>query len=229
MKKLLCLLVALTVVMLGPLSVYAVTTSGPINVSAQIQAGTPDMTVAIHRMPSGDWTKINWTETLTAMTFDKFTVASRTVGGSPVSQWTSVDLFAAFVYADGLGAKYQIKSSGAGTFTSGANTLPGNSFACIPVYSANDQFKYPDGTIVIQGPMPAAAVLGTEGPALVSNKSIYTSENPGSARIIQSIYAFPPYNADGSLPYTGYSPILSSQVNGTYTGVTVTITIAPAA
>ncbi len=226
MKKGLCLLVALAVLMLGPLGVYAVTTSGPISVSAQIQAGTPDMTVALHRMPSGDWSQINWTESLTAMTFDKFTVASRTVGGSPVSQWTSVDLFAAFVYADGLGAKYQITSTGTGTFANGANTLPSGSFACIPTYSADDQFKYPDGTVVTQGAMPSAAVLGTSGPALVSNKVVYTSENPGSARIIQAIYAFPPYNADGSSPYTGYAPIPASQVNGTYTGVTVTINIA---
>jgi hypothetical protein len=229
MKKGLCLLVALAVVMLGPLSVYAVSTSGPISVSASIVAGTPDMTVVIHKIPKGDWTQINFNDTAeTAMTFDKFTIADRTVGGNPVSQWTSVDVWAAFVYADGIGSKYQITSTGTGTFTSGANTLPGSSFACIPVYTPNDQFKYPDGTLHAQGAMPSGAVLGTEGPALVSNKLVYTSEAPaGSARILQVQYAFPPYNTDGSVPYVGYAPIPSSQVNGTYTGVTVTVNIAP--
>lgn len=230
MKKALCLLVAVAVVVLGPLSAYAVTTSGPISVSAAIVAGTPDMTVVIHRMPKGDWNLINWNETLTAMTFDKFTVASRTVGGNPISQWTSVDIFAAFVYADGYGAKYQITSSGTGHFLNGTNPqLPDGSFVCTPVYSPNDQFKYPDGTVVAQGDMPSGATLGSPEKALMANKSVYKSESPaGSAHIIQTIYSFPPYNANGTPPIaSGYDYIRSSQANGTYTGVTVTVNIAP--
>jgi hypothetical protein len=226
MKKGLYFAVALVLVLFGALSVYAVTTSGPINVTANINAGTPDMTVVIHKLPNGDWQQINWLETLSAMNFNKFTVVSRTVGGTPVSQWTSVDLFAAFVYADGLGKQYSVTSTGTGTFSDGAgHTLPAGSFACIPVYTADDEWKYPDGTTMKQGAMPSGAVLGSKGMALQANKPIYTSENPGSARILQSMYAFPPYNVDGSTPYSGYAAIPANQVNGTYTGPTVTVNI----
>ena len=225
MKKLLCAVLAVGLVAAAAFGVHAATTSGPITVTAAIQAGTPDMTVAIYKMPGGQWSNINWDSPVTSMAFDKFTVLQRE-GKSP--QWVTVDHFAAFVYADGMGRMYQITSTGTGTFTSGANTLPAGSFACIPVYAAEDGWDYDDDGDVdaTQGAMPSGASLGTAGSAISTNKQVYTSENPGSSRIIQVQYAFPPYNADGSNPYTGYAPIPSTQVNGTYTGVTVTINIA---
>lgn len=226
MKKVLCLLVVLGVVALFTLKLDAATTSGPITVTANIQAGTPDMTVAIYKMPQGDWQQINWQSPVTSMAFDKFTVVQRT-GQSP--QWTTVDMFVAFCYSDGLGTKYQIKSTGTGTFTKGGDTLPNGSFSCIPVYAEEDGWDF-DGDGVVdatQGPMPSGAVLGSDGMALSSNLSVYTSDNNGTARIIQSIYAFPPYEDDGSNPYSGYQPIPASQANGTYTGATVTLDIAP--
>jgi len=222
MRRILCVLVVLAALAFFAYKAYAVTTSGAIAVTANISAGTPDMTVAIHKVPQGDWKLINWTESLSSMAFDKFTVVQRT-GKNP--QWTNIDSFAVFLYADGLGKQYQIKSTGTGTFASGGNTLPAGSFACIPVYSADDEWKYPDGTTMKQGAMPAGSTLGSKGKALVANQVVYTSENPGSARIIQAYYAFPPYDVSGSDPYSGYEPIPSSQINGTYTGVTVTLDI----
>lgn len=226
MKKALCLLVALVVVTLFALKVYAATSSGPIQVTANIQAGTPEMTVKIYKMPQGNWQLINWSLPVTSMAFDKFTVLQRT-GQSP--QWATVDMFVAFCYADGLGKQYQIAQTGTGTFTKGGDTLPDGSFACIPVYAPGDGWDYDgDGDVdATQGPMPGGATLGSDGKALSSNKLVYTSENPGSARIIQAIYAFPPYETDGSSPYTGYQPIPANQANGTYSGVTVTLNIAP--
>lgn len=226
MRKGLCLLVILGAAALCVLKAQAVTTSGPIAVTAKIQGGTPDMTVVIHKVPNGDWKLINWDEKLSSMAFDKFTIVQKT-GKS--SQWTNIDSFAVFVYADGLGAGYQIKSSGSGSFVSGSNTLPAGSFACIPVYSADDSWKYPDGTVVKQGAMPSGASLGVKAKALQSNQVVYTSEKPGSPRIIEAYYAFPPYSMSGSTatdPYSGYQPIPASQANGTYTGVTVTLNIA---
>lgn len=224
MRKGLCLLVVLGAVALCVLKAQAVTTSGPITVTAQIQSGTPDMTVTIHKLPNGDYNLINWSETITSMAFDKFNVLQRT-GKDP--QWTSVDHFATFVYANGMGKQYQIKSTGRGAFSDGAgHTLPAGSFACTPVYSATDKWKYPDGSEMVQGAKPGTASLGSAGQALTTNKLIYTSENPGSARIIQTHYSFPPYNVDGGNPYSGYAPIPSNQANGTYTGAAVTLTIA---
>ena len=224
MRKGLCLLVVLAAVALFAYKAYAVTTSGAIAVTASITAGTPDMTVAIHKVPQGDWKLINWSESLSSMTFDKFTIATRPTRNP---QWTNVDSFAVFLYADGLGKQYQITSSGTGTFINGTATLPAGSFACIPVYSADDEWKYTDGTTVKQGAMPSGATLGSKGNALQSSQIVYRSENPGSSRIIQAYYAFPPYDLTGADPYTGYAPIPSSQVNGTYSGVTVTLNITP--
>ncbi|MCK9603620.1 MAG: hypothetical protein M0R66_04595 [Candidatus Omnitrophica bacterium] len=220
MKNLFCFMLLCSLLVLPVVTGYSATTSGPIPVTASIQAGTPDMTVTIHKLPKGDYKLINWDETLTSLTFDKFTVTQRT-GHNP--QWSPIDTYAVFVYADGLGKQYQVKSSGAGTFASGSNTLPVGSFACIPVYSADDEWKYPDGTTFKQGANPGT--LGTKGMALTSNKVVYTSENPGSARIIQVHYSFPPYEIDGSTPYSGYEPIPANQANGNYTGVTVTLDI----
>jgi len=227
MKKLLCAVLAVGLVAVVAFGVYAGTTSGPITVTAAIQAGTPDMTVKIYKMPGGNWQNINWNSPVTSMAFDKFTILQRE-GKSP--QWTTVDHFCAFAYADGLGRRYQITSTGTGTW-SGTPPLPAGSFACIPVYAAEDGWDYDgDGDVdATQGTMPSGAALGSKERALTSNKVVYTSENPGSSRIIQVQYAFPPYNADGTDPYLNYAPIPSTQTSGTYTGVTVTLNIAPIA
>jgi hypothetical protein len=139
-----------------------------------------------------------------------------------------VDQFVAFVYADGLGKKYEIKSTGNGVSfvrTGGSETLPSGSFVCTPVYAATDKWKYPDGTEMEQGANPGT--LGSLGNAASATPiKVYTSENPGSARILQAWYGFPPYTVAGVAPYSGYAPIPSTQANGTYSGVSVTLDIA---
>ncbi|MBP7216827.1 MAG: hypothetical protein KBA46_06050 [Candidatus Omnitrophica bacterium] len=229
MKKIFVLAIIGILATMTLTSAYAATTSGAIAVTASIQAGTPDMTVRVYRAPNGDPDLINFNAPVTTMTFDKFDLISRP---TKASQWTTVDQFVAFVYATGLGKQYKItsKTTGAGQFTrtGGAETLPINSFACTPVYAAEDVWKLPDGTEVAQGARPAGSTLGTVGPAInAAGKLVYQSENPGSARIIQIWYGFPPYTATGANPYTGYAPIPSTQTAGSYTGVNVVIDITP--
>ncbi|MDD5654083.1 MAG: hypothetical protein PHR91_00360 [Candidatus Omnitrophica bacterium] len=225
MKKLLLVLLVVTVVVgFSALRTQAATTTGAITVTAAIQAGTPDMDFKIYKMPGGQWSNINWDDDVSAMAFDKFSVTQ--VPGKS-AQWTTVDHFVVFLYANGLGREYQITSTGAGTFANGGNTLPAGSFACIPVYAAEDGWDYDGDGVVdqLQGAMPSGASIGAKAMALSSNQQVYSSDPSGTSRIIQAQYAFPPYNSDGSNPYSGYAPIPANQVNGTYTGVTVTLNI----
>lgn len=229
MKRILTLLILGAATLLMVSCAYAVTTVN-IPVTATIGAGTPDMTVAVYKAPNGDWRLINWAAPVTSMAFSKFDVVTR---GTQPAQWTSIDLFVAFVYASGLGRQYKITSTGTGalTRTGGTETFPAGSFACTPVYRGGDDGDYwllPDGTKVYQSvDRPTGSSLGTIGRAITTSKLVYQSENPGSARIIQSWYSFPPYTSTGTAPYTLYAPIPSTQVAGTYTGLTVTIDIVP--
>jgi hypothetical protein len=202
----------------------AVTTTGNIAVRATIGAGTPDFSFEIHRTTQDAWTGHTVVST---MNFDQWDVVSR--GGT--SQMISPLKFYVLLYCVGNLSRYEVKSTGSGTFTSGGNTLPVGAFSCTPVYAATDKWVYTgsDGNPVeiAQGARPAGSVLGTNGKAIAANKVIYQSETaPGSARILQALYMFPAKNADGSDPYTGYQAIPTTQAAGTYTGVNVVITIA---
>jgi len=226
MRRILTLLILGIVMTLSISNAYAVTTSGAIQVTATIQAGTPDMTVKVYLAPNGDSSLINFNAPVASMAFSKFDLVQRP---NKAAQWTSVDQFVAFVYAAGLGKQYKITSSGSGSFTrqGGSETLPPSSFACTPVYSATDKWTLPNGDQYEQGAKPALASLGSIGQALAANKLVYQSENPGSSRILQIWYSFPPYTVGGGNPYDPYSPIPSSQASGTYLGASVTIDILP--
>ena len=229
MKKfmtLLSLIVAIS--LLGYNLVSSDTATPTINVSAVVMAGTPSFTYKIYKAPNGG--NIDFTTPYTSMNFDAFTVVQK---ASQAAQWVSVDHWAVVVYADGRGSRYYIKSTGAGPFTSGANTLVDGSFGCIPVYSSSDMWDLDnDGTPETpQGTLPTGATVGNKFKAItggigVGAQTAYTSENPGTPRIIQVRYAFPPYNNDGTNPYTNYQAIATSQASGTYTGGQVKVTIS---
>jgi hypothetical protein len=237
MKKIFVLLAVVGMLSLAFISsANAGTTTGAIAVKAIIAAGTPDMSWSILRIEDNNPDLNPWTNYIAAtdLTFDKWDLVTKT---GQATQWVSVTQNFLIVWATGMGDAYQILADGAGALTGTGGTLPANSFMCSPIYSAADLWwvdsdgdgvKDP-GETYAQGAMPATAVKGTDGPIIgVAGKNIYTSETPvGSARIIQILFMFPAYKNDGTVPFTGYVPIPSTQAAGTYQGnATVTVRIA---
>lgn len=214
---------------------YAATDSGNIAVTATIATGTPSATFGVYTTKAdpdnpGRLVLDFDLPSATSMAFTSWSVVQKGTGANakPV-QWTSSRYWGVVAWASGMGRRYYIKSLATGSFVYGANTLPVGSFACIPVYSSQDRWDRTDpgsaqGGIDMQGPTGAtlaptfAAISGTA-------QTVYTSETPGSDRIIQVWYGFPPYNTDGSLPYATYAPIPTTQTSGTYSGVTVKVSI----
>lgn len=229
-------------VMVGILSLMftshadALTTTPAIAVIATIQAGTPDMSWTIRKTNDGNPDLDPWTNSTPAtnLTFDNWGLTQKP---GKDAQWASATQNYLIVYATGMGDNYQILADGAGALTGAGGTLPAASFMCTPIYSQydkwwvdldNDNIKDP-GEEYVQGAIPAGAQIYTsqKGQIIgVTSKQIYTSESPvGSGRIIQIQFMFPAYNNDGSVPFTGYVPILATQAAGSYTGATVTVRI----
>jgi hypothetical protein len=237
MKKTITLLAIVGMLSLAFISVAdALTTTGAIAVKAIITAGTPDMAFEIHKTNDGDPDFNPWTNfaSATDLTFDKWDITQKT---GKAAQWVSVTKNYIIVFATGMGDDYLVLADGAGALTGPGGTLPATSFMCDPIYAPTDEWwvdldadgvKDP-GETYAQGAMPAGATLGANGSIIgTAGKQIYSSESPvGSARIIQILFMFPAYNNDGSLPYTSYIPIPSTQAAGTYQGnATVTVRIA---
>lgn len=209
--------VLLAILMLTATVVYAATDSGNISVTATLAAGTPDANFRVYKAPGGG--NIDFGTEFPSMNFNSWTTVQKP---TKAAQWTSVDHYAVVAYANGMGRQYYIKSLATGSFVSGANTLPAGSFACIPVYAAEDEWS----PGVQQGAKPGNATLANMFAAInATAQTVYTSENPSTPRIIQVRYGFVPYTNTGANPYTGYAPIPTSQVAGTYTGVTVKVSI----
>ena len=220
MKKILALLVMLTITVT---LAYADAESGNISVTATIAAGTPDATFKVYKALNGG--NVDFGNLYTDMNFGRWTVVQKT---GKAAQWISADHFAVVAWTNGMGRKYYIKSLATGSFVYGANSLPLGSFACIPVYAKEDMWDTNNDLIpdTQQGAQPVGSTLAGMFAAInATAQTVYTSETPGSSRIIQVRYAFVPYKDDGSAPYTGYAPIPTSQVSGTYTGVTVKVSI----
>ncbi len=219
-------LILLTVLMLTVTLAYAAVDSGNISVTATLVAGTPDATFVIRKAPNGGNVDYD-TPPFTSMNFNRWSIVQKT-GKS--AQWVGVDHYVVVAYANGMGRKYYIKSLATGAFAYGANPpLPLGSFACIPIYSADDRWVGTDPNTA-QGAMPSGALItpGNGIPFMAINaaaQTVYTSETLGSSRIIQVRYGFLPYTDAGTDPYTSYAPILTSQLSGTYTGVTVKVSI----
>jgi len=193
-----------------------------INVNAVVPNSSPDINVAILKFTDGNPDNNPWTNSTEVASMDFGTLKHTLADGSEAGLWFSDAGFCVVIYTQPYGKPYDVGSTCAG-LTSGANSLPAGSFGLTPAYSPNDEWSpgYP------QGPMPSGASLGTAGPAVDTNKLIYSSESgTGTARIIQTYYSLPPYKTGGTEPFPGFTPIPLSQATGTYTG-TVTITITP--
>ena len=190
-----------------------------VQVNAQVPNSSAEINIVILKFTDGDPDNNPWTNSTEVTSMDFGALSHTLASGEDAGQWYAQAAFDVNIYAQGFGHRYEIKSTCAGLI-SGGNRLPDNSFGLTPVYSATDEWS-PGNT---QGDMPAGAQLGTAGSAVATDKRIYQSENPSTARIIQAYYGLPPYKAGGADPFTGYVPIPLNQASGTYTG-TVTITI----
>jgi len=225
MKRLSSFFTILTAgLLLGMSSLWAAS-SVNIGVSAEVPDGSPEISVTILRFTDGNPDNNPWTNSdeVTSMNFG--TLKHTFDDGSEAGLWFSDVGFCVVIYAQPYGQPYEIKSTCAGLVSENNDTLPAGSFGLTPAYSEDDEWHWPGGSKK-QGPMPNGAQLGTPGPAIATDKLIYSSE-PGTAtaRIIQAYYSIPPKKKDGSDPYDGFEPIPLDQPPGTYTGI-VTITIS---
>ena len=222
MKKTLILLIvfSLLIGMNGFQSEAAPAASKNVTVNASVPNSSSEIDIVIRKYTDGDPDQNPWTNSteVTAMSFD--TLSHTLSDGSDAGQWYAEAAFAVIIYAQGFGHQYEINSTCTG-LTSGGSSLPTGSFGANPAYASSDEWSPGDS----QGSMPAGAQLGTGGSAVASDKLIYRSEDPSTARILQTHYSIPPYAAGGGAPYAGYEPVPLNQASGAYSG-TVTITIA---
>jgi hypothetical protein len=108
-----------------------------------------------------------------------------------------------FLGANTSSRSYFINST-VGNLASGANTLP-NAWGVFPVSAT-------DGVADITGD-----TLATKQSAVGTNKRIYDSNSTGKGSVIELVYGISGGNADGSNPFTGWTPIPPDQASGTYT------------
>ena len=195
-----------------------------IDVSAEVPDSSPEISVTILKLTGDDPDNNPWTDSDEVFSMNFGTLKHTFKDDSEAGLWFSDVSFCVVIYAQPYGKPYEIRSTCAG-LVSGSHALPAGSFGLTPVYNENDEWKWSKGSKK-QGSMPEGAELGTPGPAIATNKLIYSSElEKGTARIIQAYYSIPPKKKDGSDPYEGFQPIPLDQPPGTYTG-TVTITIS---
>ncbi len=197
-----------------------------VPVSASITNSSPEMVVVIKQLGTANQDP-NTGTTVTTMNFGTLTHMAGTVD---TGCWFSTNYFAALMYTNSFGKKYEVRSSCSG-LSNGTTYLPATSFGIVPAYWGGDMWD-PSVSTSWQGPnqntadVTSGAIKGTAGTAVASLKPIYTSEPAGSNRIIRAFYSIPPPAAVGQpVPFTGYAPMPLSQAPGTYTG-TVAITIA---
>lgn len=201
-----------------------------LNVSASISAGTPELDITILKFTDGNpddnpWTGSTDVTSTMKLDFGALTHFYTDTGGThDAGVWFSEAGYCVVIFNQGFGKKYEVRSTCAGLSGAGG-TLPVGGFGITPVYASADEWVYPDGSRHPQGTKPPAAVVGSAGSAVATNKIIYTSEPaPSTARILQAYYGIPPKKAGGADPFPGWTGITLSQASGTYTG-TVTISI----
>ena len=198
-----------------------------LSVNAVINSGSPEMDIDILMFTDGNpdnnpWTgstKVTGTMKLDFGTLGHTYVDPLDGQTKDAGVWFSQNGYCVVVYTQGFGKKYEVRSSCAGV-----GTLPAGGFGVTPVYSALDEWVWPDGSRHQQGTKPTDAVVGSAGTAVATNKAVYTSESPSTARIIQIYYGLSPKKSDGSVPFPGWTGIPLTQAAGTYTG-TVTLSI----
>ncbi|MFH1414311.1 MAG: hypothetical protein ABIG56_05645 [Candidatus Omnitrophota bacterium] len=229
MRKIFSSLVAFAFVITGVIS-PSFAAPGPsqsLGVSASVPAVAPEVDLTILEILDGDpdenpWT--NSTEVTTSMSLDFGQLGHTYVDPADgetkdAKVWYSPILYAVILYAQGFGARYEIRST-----CTGIGSIPNtnNYFRLTPAYSSGDEWSVGDP----QGTQPPGSALGPDGNAISGTyRQIYTSEtSPSTARIVQAYYSIPGYELDGSIPYTGWTGIPVEITPGSFVG-NVTITI----
>lgn len=226
MKKLVILIVG--IVMFGLLATADCFAASQVNISASAVIGnhSPEINVTIRKFTDGNPDNNPWTNSTKVDSMHFGTLVSSISGGGSSGLWYSEAAFCVVIFTQPYGKPYEVKSTCNGLVGQNTGeTLPAGSFGLTPVYSAKDKWEWSGGWAA-QGAMPDGASLGSAGPAIATDKLIYSSESGmATARIIQAYYGLPPYKAGGADPHPGFEPIPLTQPPDTYTG-TVTITIS---
>jgi hypothetical protein len=205
---------------LGAIAVVYAGSSASIGGVAHVPRGSPSINLIVKELTQAN--QEPWSgATVQEMNFGELTY--KLTDGSDAGVWFSPKYYCVFIITTSYGHHYEIKSSCTG-ISSGTDALPAESLGVTPAYRPEDEWKW-DGGSAPQGAMPEGSTLGSAGPAIVADKSLYKSEsNRSSNRIIRAFYSLPCYGAEGALPFAGYKPIPKAQAAGTYTG-TVLISI----
>lgn len=234
MKKMISCLVIVALLGLVSAPQALAASSASLGVSATVSSTTPEINLVILKFTDGNPDDNPWTNsedvtgtmslafgTLVHTYIDPVTGLEQDAG-----VWFSNVGYCVVVFAQGFGRRYEIRSTSAGIAGLPSNGV--GAFGITPIYSAEDEFVYPDGTRVAQGTQPTGSSLGTAGTAVMTNKRVYLSENPSTARILQVYYGVPPKKAGGVDPFPGWTGIPLTHPSGSYSG-SVTISIVPAA
>jgi hypothetical protein len=184
-------------------SVFAATaTSGPVNVSAVVD-GSLSMSVLLKRNSSVG-------PTVTSMNFGRLEDIGTGTLRSSEDSTTGTGNVSALISANSHGLRYTITQTGT-ALSNGTTTLPAGACTVVPLYVPEDNAGLPK---------PAAAVVGTAGTWVATNKVLYQSETGIAAqRTIQAIYSITDDEDAGAT--TG---VPTNQPGGTYNG-TVTFTV----
>lgn len=217
MKRIKIIILLALVGLMGIGIAYAGTFAN-LSVSAKVINSSPELTLEIKELTTPEQSPWAGT-TVTTMNFGTLTHILAD-GTTDAGVWYSQKYYCVIIYTQSYGHKYEVRSTCAG-LTSGGNSLPAGSFGLVPGYAAADEWSAGNA----QGAKPTGAVLGDAGPAVATDKVIYTSEAAASNRILRAFYSLPCKTTGGGDPFTGYTPIPLNQPNGDYAG-TVTITIA---
>jgi hypothetical protein len=226
MKKLnLLLLVTFVCVLVLSTARYAF--SADIGVSASIPSGTPSVTVTLKELDTpGQDPGTSGTE-VGSMSFGELThFLSDNITDAGV--WYSQKYYCAFIYTQSWGSNYEIRSSCAG-LSDGTNSLPAGSLMLTPGYIGADRWNGDDPLTAQDTDDTPPGTLGSVTRGITGNgyAVVYTSEDPGTNRILRAFYSIPGYLDGGAKPYADWQPITLDQPGSTtaYSG-TVSITIA---
>lgn len=194
-------------------SAFAGTVSSPTFPASAVVDGSLAMTVTLRRNSTAGAvaTQMNFGQLQEFSFTNPAGVVSNTLRSSATGPGnTGTGSIVASITANSHGLPYVIKQTGT-ALSNGTATIPAGACTVVPVYATQD-----NGGLA----KPAAAVLGTAGSWVATDKALYTSETGVAAmRTIQNYYSITDDPAAGA---TAAVPV--SQASGTYNG-TVTFTV----
>jgi hypothetical protein len=205
MKNLNKALTAVVALLMASSTAFAATVSSPSYPVSAVVDGSLSLTVTLRRNSTAGAT----TTTMNFGQLQELTVGSlRSSVTGPGN--TGTGSIVASVVANSHGLPYTITQTGT-ALSNGNVNLPAGACTVVPVYATQDNAG---------AAKPAAAVLGSAGTWVATNKALYTSEAGAAAmRAIQAHYSITDDPAAGST-----AAVPSSQAGGTYNG-TVTFTV----